>query len=149
MNYKIAAKNRLYLVSVFLSVIGFIDSCYLLWIKFSQNEALCFVGRGDCITVNNSKFSEWFGIPVAVIGMVGYFVIFLLMIVENRSDFLENNSLLLVFGATLIGVIFSGYLTYIEIAVLQTICPFCAFSALIMLSLFILTIARLVRSQTT
>ena len=140
--------QRIHLASALLAVIGFIDSSYLLWIKFSQNQSLCFVGVGDCISVNNSKYSEWFGIPIAVIGMTGYLVIFLLIMLEQRNHFMESNGLILQFGATLIGVIFSVYLTYIEVAVLRTICPFCVFSAIIMTTIFIITIIRLTRNQT-
>ena len=147
---KIATSHpKAYWTSILLAILGLIDASYLLWIKLSQNQALCFVGVGDCISVNNSKYSSWFGIPVAVIGMSGYLIILILALLEKRNRFFESNGLLLVFGATLIGVMFSGYLTYIEVAVLRTICPFCVISALIMLSLFILTLTRLVRNETT
>ncbi len=139
--------KRLPLASFLLAFLGFIDSSYLLWIKFSQNQSLCFIGVGDCITVNSSKYSEWFGIPVAVIGMTGYLVFLLLIFFEQKNDFLQSNGLLLQFGVTLIGIIFSAYLTYIEVAVLRTICPFCVISAIIMTSIFALTIARLIRNQ--
>jgi uncharacterized membrane protein len=46
-----------------------------------------------------------------------------------------------------VGVIYSAYLTYIEIAVLRTICPFCVVSAIIMILIFALSIVRLARSQ--
>ena len=141
--------KKLRWTGIILAIIGFVDSCYLIWIKISQNRALCFVGAGDCFSVNNSKYSEWFGIPIAVFGALAYLSIFLLLFFENRGSFLEDYGALIVFGITLIGVVYSAYLTYIEVAVLRTLCPFCVLSAVIMLLSFVLSIARLTRGQAT
>ena len=139
--------QRLRLASIILAIAGFVDASYLVWIKISQNKALCFIGAGDCFSVNNSKYSEWFGIPVALFGALAYLTIFTTLFFERRNDFFEENGSLLVFGLTLVGVIYSVYLTYIEIAVLRTICPFCVISAITMFLTFVLSIFRLTRSQ--
>jgi len=139
--------QKLRWVSILLTIIGFLDSGYLTWIKLSQNRALCFVGVGDCWSVNISKYSEWLGIPIAIFGMLGYLAILILTLLDNKVGYLKANGILLVFGITLIGVVYSCYLTYIEISVLKTICPFCLLSAILMLSTFIITIIRLRQIQ--
>ena len=141
--------QRLRFASIILAIAGFVDASYLIWIKISQNKALCFIGAGDCVSVSNSKYSEWFGIPIALFGALAYLTIFIILFFERRNDFLKENGSLLVFGLTLVAVVFSAYLTYIEVAVLRTICPFCVISAIIMFLTFVLSIVRLTRSQAT
>ena len=139
--------QRLRLASLLLAIAGFVDACYLFWIKISQNQALCFIHSGDCFSVNNSKYSEIFGIPVSVFGALTYLAICIIFLVDSKSAFMMENGSLLIFGIALVGVMFSAYLTYIEIAVLRTICPFCVISAIIILLIFVISIVRLTRSQ--
>ncbi len=130
-------------VSIALSIVGLVDSSYLAWLKFAHQESRCIAGLGDCFSVNTSRYSTLNGIPVAVFGMVGYLVILALLFLESRKGFWETNAGIAEFGATLFGVLFSAYLTYLEIAVIHAICPFCVLSAISMLILFILSIVRL------
>jgi uncharacterized membrane protein len=138
-------KLRLFLMAG--SIIGLIDALYLTWMKITNNPRMCIQGLGDCFTVNTSKFSEIAGIPVAVLGAVAYICLVLILIAENRSHFLKTNSVLFIFGITLSGTLFSAYLTYIELFVLRTICPFCVVSAITMLILLVISIIRLIKYQ--
>ncbi len=132
---------------IFLSTIGLIDSLYLSLEKITQNQALCLPGLGDCWTVNNSKYSELFGIPVAFLGAATYLLLLILFIAENRNTFLKNYSNMAVFGISLFGTIFSAYLTYVEFFVIYAVCPFWIVSAIVMLAIFTLTSVRLLRSE--
>lgn len=138
-------KLRLFLMAG--SAIGLIDALYLTWMKITNNPRMCIQGLGDCFTVNTSKYSEIAGIPVAVLGAAAYLCLFLIMLTENRTDFLKSNSVLFIFGITLSGTLFSAYLTYIELFVLRQICPFCVVSAITMLILLVISIIRLIKYQ--
>jgi uncharacterized membrane protein len=138
--------KRLRIMAMILSIMGILDSLYLLNIKLTQNKALCIPGIGDCWSVNLSSFSEIWGIPISLIGAIAYLVLFTLLWQENKLPILTNYSPLLLFGMTLTGFLYSIYLTYIEIAVLQAICPFCVISAIVMTCLFIISIIRLRRT---
>ena len=129
------------------TVVGFLDSIYLSYIKLTHTEAFC-AGIGECDIVNTSPYSEIAGIPMALLGAGAYVALVILLIVERRRGFWKNNSLLIFFGITLIGLLYSAYLTYIEVAVINAICPFCVLSALAMLVLFVVSILRL-RQQLT
>lgn len=129
------------------SAIGLVDALYLAWMKITNNPQMCIVGLGDCFTVNTSQYSEIAGIPVAVLGAAAYLCLFLILINENRTDFLQNNSVLFTFGITLTGTLFSAYLTYIELFVIKQICPFCVVSAITMFILLIISIIRLIKYQ--
>ena len=44
------------------------------------------LGSGDCSTVNSSRYSEVNGIPVAIIGVLGYLAILAVHYLEKISD---------------------------------------------------------------
>ncbi len=124
------------------TLVGLLDSIYLSYIKLTHTEAFC-AGIGECDIVNTSPYSEIAGIPMALLGASAYVALVILLIVEGRRGFWKNNSLLIFFGMTLIGLLYSAYLTYIEVAVINAICPFCVLSAVAMLVLFVVSILRL------
>ena len=140
--------NQLRLISIAISVAGLVDALYLTWVKITNNYSLCLQGVGNCETVNNSSYAEVMGIPVAVLGAGTYLILIIILLSEARIDHLKVNASLYVFGITLIGVLFSAYLTFLEIAVIKDICPFCVLSAILMIALFILSIVRLSQAQT-
>jgi uncharacterized membrane protein len=137
---------RLRIISVILAVIGLIDSIYLSWEKIFHVEVFCG-GSGECQTVANSPYSEIAGIPIAFLGVGVYIVIIALLYLEGRGTFWQQNSPLIIFGLTLTGTIYSIYLTYLEIAVIYAICPYCVISAVVMTLLFIVAIIRLFRDS--
>ena len=136
----------IWLVSVLLVLAGAVDSAYLAFLKFTGTVAACS-NIGDCEAVNNSKFAEIGGIPLALLGLLGYLAILAFLVLETRFPSWKDGLHLSVFGFTLAGTIYSAYLTYIEIAVLHAICPYCVVSAVVMLLLFVISIMRLRRLE--
>jgi uncharacterized membrane protein len=125
-----------------LALIGLVDAIYLTWVKLANQVAICG-GVGDCETVNNSQYSELFGVPIAVFGGVAYLAILLFTLLEDRNEILAENGPMLVFGISLAGVLYSAYLTYIEIYVLRAICPYCVLSAVVLLGILLVSGVRL------
>lgn len=123
-------------------VVGLLDSIYLSWIKLANREAIC-AGIGNCDVVNTSEYSEIGGIPIAIFGTGFYLFILGLIFFEKWTSFWREYSPLFVFGLSLGGIIYSGYLTYIELEVINAICPFCVLSAVAITFIFILSIFRL------
>jgi len=134
----------LYRISVILVVIGMLVSIYMTIYKVTSNDALC-LGSGDCSTVNASRYSEVYGIPVATVGIAGYLAILLTHWYERRDKFFEQNGPMLIFGLALAGFIFTLYLIYVEFAILKAYCPFCLVSQTAMTIIFIISVIRLVR----
>ncbi|MEW5940968.1 MAG: vitamin K epoxide reductase family protein, partial [Chloroflexota bacterium] len=64
---------------------------------------------------------------------------------EKRYEFLRQNGMMILFGLTLMGFLFSMYLVYVEVVRLKAYCPFCVTSQVTMTLIFILTVIRLVR----
>ena len=83
-----------------------------------------------------------FGIPIAVFGVLGYLFIMLVVLLNNKIDFVKENSVIVIFGFSFIGVLFSAYLTYLELYVIDAICEYCVISAIVMALIFILSIFR-------
>ena len=127
-----------------LVVIGLLVSIYMTIYKFTGNDGMC-VGSGDCKTVNASRFSEIYGIPVALVGVGGYTAILAVLLLEKRNDFLRKNATMILFGFSLLGFMFTLYLVYVEAAILKAYCPFCVASQVTMTLMFILSVIRLVR----
>ena len=95
---------------------------------------------GDaCLKVQTSVYSKIAGVPVALIGLIGYIGIFVSLLVPDRDE-VRLATLVM----TVIGVCFSGYLTYRELFTLKTICEECAASAVLMLLLFLAATTRYV-----
>jgi len=121
-------KSRSLLIAV-LALGGFAVSTYLLTVHWGWWSAVC-LGVGDCELVNTSRFSEFLGIPVALLGMATYAAIFVFSLAAMRGiepEWARRG----VFALAAIGVAFSAYLTYIELFVLHQICPWCVLSAIL------------------
>jgi uncharacterized membrane protein len=142
-----SADAKLRRTAMIVAGIGLLDALYLSYVKIINSQVYCGTSE-QCDIVNNSSYSEIGGIPIAYLGLGAYLVILALLLLERRSPFWKENSPLALFGISLAGVIYSAYLTYIEIAVLHAICPYCVVSAIAMLFLFIIAIFRLVQVQT-
>lgn len=133
---------RLWMIA--FSVLGLVVSLYLVWIKFSPGSLLC-TGVGDCESVNTSIYSSLMGIPVAAFGALTYAMILAALLLETRMSLLSEWGVLIEFGLALVGTLYSAYLTYIELAVLHKICPYCVTSAVAITVILILSGVRLAR----
>ncbi len=135
--------KKLNLYALIAAIIGALDATYLTWIKLSHNETQCAPGLGDCFTVNTSRYSELFGIPVAIFGLATYLLIIAILLLKSRSEFLQENGTMAIFGISLIGVIYSAYLSYLEEYVIHAWCPYCVVSAIMITIIFVLSVLHL------
>ena len=136
--------KRLKQIIIALAIIGLLVSIYMTIYKLTDNEAMC-IGSGGCSVVNSSRYSEVNGIPVAVLGILGYAAILALLFLEQRPGFFQENGTMMLFGVTLTGFLFTLYLIYVEVALIKAYCPFCLTSQAVMTLIFILSVIRLVR----
>jgi len=132
---------------IIVAILGMLDAIYLTIIKFTDNKALCIQGIGDCWSVNNSRYSEWNGIPISLFGILAYMSIIVILTSQNKFKFFTNFGSIFVFGIALSGFLFSIYLTYLQFAVIKAVCPFCIISAITMMTVFILSLINLTKEQ--
>lgn len=124
-----------------LAFCGLADSAYLAKHVVSGAPVLCNIeGLSDCTTVIDSRYSDLFGIPLAIIGVFFYGVLFILAALELFlfDAFLRR---LLQVGA-LVGIIASLYFMFLQAFVIRALCAYCLASALI--TVFILIFAGLI-----
>ncbi len=123
-----------------LSIFGIGVAAYLAFVEFNQLEAVCGP-IGNCNAVQQSSYATLFGIlPIGVLGLLGYLsiIIFWLLGQLNLAGLSKSIDLML-WAFTLLGLLFSIYLTFLEPFVIGATCMWCLASAVIMTGLFIIT----------
>ena len=126
-----------------LALAGIFISLYLTLYKLGViGELTCSIG--SCETVNTSKWSTFLHVPVAAWGLLFYAEVFVIALVGTMPRF-ENEPILsvLLVAEAAIGVLFSAWLTYLELAVIHAICIWCVTSAAIVLAILLVSIADL------
>ena len=139
--------KRLKQVTIALSVVGLLVAIYMTIFKFTNPElqaAMC-VGSHGCIAVNGSAYSEVRGIPVAVLGILGYASILAVFYLERLPGFFQTNGSMILFTLTLAGFLFTVWLIFVEVALIKAYCPFCITSQVAMTTIFILTVIRVIK----
>lgn len=138
--------KKLYWAAIVSALAGAAVSIYMTIYKLTDNNAMC-LGSGDCATVNASKYSEIYGIPLGVIGFVCYAAILLVLWLQNRHPLLKEYGNTLAMGMSFAGFIYSMYLMYISTYVIQATCPFCVVSAVAITLCFAFTFIRFIRGE--
>ena len=126
-----------------LALAGIFISLYLTLYKFGViGELTCSIG--SCETVNTSKWSKFLGLPVAAWGLLFYVDVFAIAVAgtTRRLESISAISAILVVQAA-IGVLFSAWLTYLELAVIHAICIWCVTSAVVVTLIFLVSVADL------
>lgn len=130
-----------------LALCGVGVSSYLLYEHFVAPIA-CFTGEG-CQTVDDSIYSEIFGVPMSGIGLVSYLGIIGLQLGSLRArNPVASYLQLAVFGASVAGVAFAVYLTYVEVFIIEALCSWCLTSAVIITLILLLSIWTLQAMRT-
>lgn len=138
-NFTSVTEPKYVLIAV-LAALGLAVSAYLTWIHWFPSSTFCS-GVGDCEAVNSSPYATLGSIPIAALGMLMYISVLVLAWIGKQKDgLLAEKAGLAIFGFGLLGVLFSGYLTYVELYVIHAICPWCVISAIIVSLIFLLSI---------
>jgi uncharacterized membrane protein len=137
-------EKRLSQLALILTILGLLVSIYMTIFKITNNAKMC-IGSHGCSVVNSSRYAEVNGIPVAVLGVVGYAAILAVLLLERRPGFFQQNGTLLFFGLSLTGFLFTLYLIFVEVALIKAYCPFCITSQAAMTLIFIISVIRLVK----
>lgn len=120
------------ITSIVLAVLGIVVAGYMAWAEVTGNETVCAdTGKIDCAAVQESAYAETSGVPVAVLGLLGYIAILGILVLEDQLDIFATYGRTLILGMTLFGVIFQVYLTVIEATVLDAWCQWCVASFVI------------------
>ena len=119
-----------------IALIGVFLSVYLTLYKLGYIGTLA-CGSGSCEYVQLSKWGDFLGLPVSAWGIAYYAVVVALCIAGIQERYADSsrltNVLVYVTGA---GLLFSIWLTYLELFVIHAICRWCLGSAAMTVVLF-------------
>jgi uncharacterized membrane protein len=126
-----------------LSLVGILIALYLTLYKIGVVGNLsCTIG--SCETVNTSRWATFLGLPVAAWGVAAYVALFALSL-AGTSDRLAASRviswLLVVIAAW--SVLFSAWLTYLELFVIHAICIWCVTSAVLLVGILVVSLIDL------
>ncbi|MBX6333365.1 MAG: vitamin K epoxide reductase family protein [Gemmatimonadaceae bacterium] len=124
-----------------LALIGVLVALYLTLYKMGVIGTLvCQVG--SCERVNTSRWATFLGLPVAAWGLATY-VLLLALALAGLQGIAPRRS---AWGLVLLSgwsVLFSAWLTYLELFVIHAVCMWCVTSATLMLLIFISSVVVL------
>lgn len=132
--------DRLRTAVIACCVLGLAIAGYLTYVHYAGVSPVCEIAHG-CATVQTSQWSKLAGVPVAVLGLLGYTGILGALFVPGETG------LLAAAGQAVAGAGFSAYLTYREVFTIDAICIWCVASAVLMAALAVLTVTRLLRAE--
>lgn len=126
-----------------LAVVGICIALYLTLYKIGVIGILsCSVGA--CETVNSSRWSMLLGLPIAAWGLGAYVALLLLAMIgsgEEREASVPIARMIVALAAW--SVLFSAWLTYLELFVIRAICIWCLSSAALWVLILVLSVADL------
>ena len=122
---------------IVIGLVGLFVSVYLLLYHMGFYGALV-CGTGSCEVVQTSKYARFLGQPVPLWGVLWYsgvlVLAFLAMGPAAGKRWVDGLLTLAVVG----GLLFSAYLTGIELLVLHAVCMWCVISAILTVVIFVL-----------
>jgi uncharacterized membrane protein len=130
------------------ALIGLLIAIYTLMFKLGLVGSLA-CGTGGCETVQTSPWATQLGIPVPVWGVAGYGAMLVIALLGLQAKAHARwVPVLLLLGGTF-GLIFSGYLTYLEAYRIGAWCRWCLVSAAVATVMFLAVLPELRRLRST
>jgi uncharacterized membrane protein len=121
-----------------LVVLGIAIAGYLVYVHYADIDPVCNIAHG-CHKVQTSQYAKLAGIPVALLGLLGYVTLLGALLVPRQGEAVRTVAALV----ALVGFGFSLYLTYRELFTIDAICQWCVGSAILMTGLAIVCTWRL------
>jgi uncharacterized membrane protein len=128
---------------IVLTAVGLCLAAYLTYVHYSGVTPPCSIKGNPCSEVQKSQYSLLVGVPVALIGLLGYIAILGSLLLARDGERARFVTMALILG----GFGFSLYLTYRELFTLHKICEWCVSSAVIMTVLACLSVWRFLRGD--
>lgn len=131
--------RRLGIAASGLAAAGLVVSGYLTYVHYAGIDPVC--AGGGCERVQTSSYAELGGVPVALLGVLGYGAIAASLALRGEAGRTVTAALALAAFA------FSAYLTYLELFVIDAVCQWCFASAIVATLLAAVTVARFLTDQ--
>jgi uncharacterized membrane protein len=114
-----------------LAVTGIVVASYLAVVEVSGAEAVCGP-VGDCNTVQQSPYARLLGVPVGLLGVLGYGALLVAWLLGRTGDTVRRRAARRVtWWLAMVATLFSFYLTVLEPFVIGASCAWCLTSAML------------------
>jgi uncharacterized membrane protein len=110
--------RALRLAAALVAIAGIAAAGYLTWAHYADSSVVCVVG-GSCDEVQSSEYSKIAGVPVALLGLLGYVAILVLIAWDAPIARLATASL------ALVAMLFGVYLLVVQLFVIDAVCAWC------------------------
>jgi uncharacterized membrane protein len=124
---------------IVLTLVGLGIAAYLTYVHYRGLSPICAINEG-CEKVQSSRYAKVGGVPVPLIGLIGYAAIFASLLVRGELARLATAAM------AIGGFAFSVYLTSLELFEIHAICQWCVGSAIVMTALAVLATLRALRA---
>lgn len=127
-----------------LALLGVLLSTYLTLNHYGLTGPLVCGASSSCERVQASRYAEFLGVPVALIGAVGYAGLLAVAMAGLQGRFAAGaGATKLLAGLSGAGVAFTLYLTYLELFRIHALCRWCLGSAAIIATIFTVSVGGL------
>jgi uncharacterized membrane protein len=117
-----------------VGLVGLAIAAYLTYVHYADVSPACTTG--GCEKVQASSYAKLGGVPVALLGLIGYVGILASLAVRGETG------RAITAGIALVGFGYSAYLTYLELERIDAICQWCVGSAVCMTALAVASTLR-------
>ena len=129
------SERTIRLASAALSAVGVAITGYLLYVRQTGGTLACTTG--GCETVQSSSYADVLGVPVAGLALAGFLGLLVLALTPGEWARLGQATL------ALTAFLFSAYLLYIQVSVIEAICQWCLASDILITAIAALALLRL------
>jgi uncharacterized membrane protein len=126
--------GRVLIVIVCLALVGLAAATYVFVTHSLGYELFCPFATG-CDAVQNSPYAVLFGIPVSLLGTLGFTAFIVLALTALRSAPARRACLRALLVLSVLEVGFTSYMAYLQISVIRAICSWCMLSAALTVAL--------------
>jgi uncharacterized membrane protein len=105
-----------------LAVVGLCIAGYLTYLHYAGGSPYCLAGGDGCERVQESDYAKLAGVPVAVLGLAAYALLLVTAFVRGPAASATGA------GVALAGVVFSAWLLYAQLVLIEAVCQWCVAS---------------------
>jgi uncharacterized membrane protein len=109
-------------------------AAYLVYAHYNHDAVIC--STGGCDTVARSEYSEIFGVPVGLLGVIGSLAILASLLRADRLGLAAGVAL------TVCGFIVAVYLVSVQLVVIDAVCDWCIVNDTLIVALLPLAVLR-------
>lgn len=127
-------------LAIILSLLGLGDALFLAIRHYQGATVTCVISEG-CDAVTNSAYSVFWGVPLAVFGVMYYASLFGMLLWFNAME--RGGILRLVLILAAAGFLVSFYLTYLQVFIIGAICAYCVLSGVFTTLILVLSFSAI------